>query len=250
MKNTFTLVLLLFTSLFFKSNAQNLHIKLEGAILTKEESQQIQESLQLQLGFYDDLFGGEVDKKLSVRVYGKYDEYKKYAVEECNFTPTSHAFYSPKKDVMVIYKDKYFLPTFFHEMSHAILQKKCPSSPIWLNEGLADYFGSLKYTNEGFENVVSGYRIQTILTMSSHEDKLKDFVLLPYAAWQKMDDSMAYGLSWGIVFYLYYSQMDAFRKIVKNICEGQNSVQAIENGYPGGFKTFFKSFRKYYISKK
>lgn len=229
---------------------QDLHIKLRDAILTKEEIQQIKVGLNTQLKFYDDLFGGKVKRNLNVKIFGKYTDYKRYAVDSCNFTPPSNAFYSPSLDEMVIYRDPYFISTMFHELSHAIFEGKCPNDLVWLDEGLAEYFGNLKYTEKGAINEVHDYRIQAILNLATTEDRLRNFMKLTNAAWNKMDDTYAYGLSWGIVFYLFYHDTDAFRKIVNGICKGESSEEAIENAFPGGFKAFFKNLRKFYLSKR
>ncbi|MCU0445073.1 MAG: DUF1570 domain-containing protein [Microscillaceae bacterium] len=228
--------------------AQNLQVGLYKVKISQEELSPMKQGLYLQISFYNRLFNDTVHQNIKVRLFGRESDYIKYTKLYHKHRPHSHAFYNSELDEIVILKTPNFIETFFHELSHSVLEKKCPLAPAWLNEGLAEFFEHLKFTGQGLSNQPSSQRINTIATLLRRKYNIPKLMSLSLRDWQALPQDESYRLSWGLVNALYYLNIDAFREIIKSICNGDSSMTAIEKHYPGGYQEFYKQLKKYYYN--
>ncbi len=92
----------------------------------------------------------------------------------------------------------------FHEYVHLVLRQNFDSLPVWLNEGLAEFWGN---------TIVEGERVHEGRTVSQHLQTLRQRTLLPLAAlfavrpdspeYSEQDRAtIFYAQSWALVHYL------------------------------------------------
>ena len=150
-------------------------------------------------------------------------------------------FFQPGEDVNYIAMslDPHLRDPFsvaFHEYVHLHLRDNIPNVPLWLNEGLAEFYGSLEFSgNEAILGVPLGY----IRLLRSEE-------LLPLKTLFSIDARSAhyneqektgifYGQSWALVHYLMLgggpARQDQFKRFLNLVARGDDAAKAMEDSF-------------------
>ena len=126
--------------------------------------------------------------------------------------------------------------TAFHEYIHAHVNENIPGAPLWLNEGLAEFYGSIQFASG--EAILGAPLMQYIRYLRQRE-------LLPLATlfsigtgsdhYNESDKTgIFYGQSWALVHYLMLGdrgRQDQFKRFLQLITRGESSAKAIEDTY-------------------
>jgi tetratricopeptide (TPR) repeat protein len=126
--------------------------------------------------------------------------------------------------------------TAFHEYVHLHLRDNVPNAPIWLNEGLAELYGSLQFS--GNDALLGAPLYPYIRLLQSHE-------LLPLETlfsigassphYNEQDKSgIFYGQSWALVHYLMLGErgrQEQFKRFLQQVSRGENTARAIEDSF-------------------
>ena len=124
----------------------------------------------------------------------------------------------------------------FHEYVHLHLRDNVPNAPLWLNEGLAELFGSLQFS--GNDALLGVPLIPYIRILREHE-------LLPLETlfsigtssphYNEQDKTgIFYGQSWALVHYLMLGdrgRQEQFKRFLQQINRGENTAKAIEDSF-------------------
>ena len=150
-------------------------------------------------------------------------------------------FFQPGEDVNYIAlsldpseRDPY--STAFHEYVHLHLRDNVPNAPVWLNEGLAELYGSLQFSGN---DALLGAPIYPYIRL------LRDHELLPLATlfsigtnsphYNEQDKSgIFYGESWALVHYLMLgerSRPEQFKRFLQQVSRGETAAKAIEDSF-------------------
>ena len=126
--------------------------------------------------------------------------------------------------------------TAFHEYVHAHVNENIPNAPLWLNEGLAEFYGSLQFASG--EAVLGTPLMHYIRYLRQQE-------LLPLATLFSIGTSsehynesektgVFYGQSWALVHYLMLGdrgRQDQFKRFLSLVARGDSSAKAIEDAF-------------------
>ena len=126
--------------------------------------------------------------------------------------------------------------TAFHEYVHLHLRDNVPNAPLWLNEGLAELYGSLQFS--GNDALLGVPLVPYIRILREHE-------LLPLETLFSIDTNsphyneqdktgIFYGQSWALVHYLMLGdrgRQEQFRRFLQQVSRGENSAKAIESSF-------------------
>lgn len=126
--------------------------------------------------------------------------------------------------------------TAFHEYVHGHVNENIPGAPLWLNEGLAEFYGSLQFSSG--EAVLGTPLMHYIRYLRQQE-------LLPLTSLFSISTSSGhynesektgvfYGQSWALVHYLMLGDrggQDQFKRFLQYITRGDSSAKAIEDTY-------------------
>lgn len=137
----------------------------------------------------------------------------------------------------------------FHEYVHLHLKDNVPGVPVWLNEGLAEFYGSLQFS--GGEAVL-GVTLSYIRLLRSQD-------LLPLETLLSIDSrsphyneqdktGIFYGESWALVHYLMLGgpgRQDQFKRFLHQVGRGDNVTKALENSFGMTLDTIEKELRAY-----
>jgi tetratricopeptide (TPR) repeat protein len=170
--------------------------------------------------------------------------------------PTNVAgFFQPGDDVNYIAilldpseRDPY--STAFHEYVHLHVRDNIPEAPLWLNEGLAELYGSLQFSgNDALLGAPLGYYTRL----------LRDHELLPLNTLlsigtnsphynEQEKSGIFYGQSWALVHYLMLGdrgRQEQFRRFLSLVGRGEAAAKAIEDTYGISLQTLEQELRAY-----
>ena len=127
--------------------------------------------------------------------------------------------------------------TAFHEYVHLHLKDNVPGVPLWLNEGLAEFYGSMKFS--GGEALLGAPLAHYIQLLRVHE-------MLPLTTlfsigsnsphYNEQDKSgIFYGQSWALVHYLMLGggagRQDQFKRFLQQVGRGDAPAKALEDSF-------------------
>ena len=140
--------------------------------------------------------------------------------------------------------------TAFHEYVHLHLRDNVPGVPLWLNEGLAELYGSLQFT--GNDALLGG-------PLSHYIRLLRENELLPLSTlfsigtnsphYNEQDKTgVFYGESWALVHYLMLGEngrQEQFKRFLQQVGRGENAAKAIEDSFGVSLATLEQDLKTY-----
>jgi len=223
----------------------------EESVMTKKELESLQKAIDYQLEFYNKAFpDGMMDRSsVNMHIFSNYVNYLIYQKEHGVNAIKAMGFYSPIKKEAVVCKDKnekHFLKTCYHELSHFFIQNYMDMPPVWLNEGLATYFESIKISKsmKPERNIYLTARVKTMIELKDID--LKDFISWDHQKFYHISftqDSYGYALAYCMTSLLMQHETTMIA-VINNIYKGKSSYEALDNSYEGGFAVFEKDFMR------
>ena len=138
----------------------------------------------------------------------------------------------------------------FHEYSHLIVNNVAPEIPVWLNEGLAEYYSTFEISNDG-RTVVFGRLIESHLRDLAEQPwlPLKDLLATKHDSPHYNEGSrrgVFYAESWLLVHMLLHGQPDrrpAFAAYTRELSTGAPPDAAWQHHF--GNDDIYKAVRLY-----
>ncbi len=126
--------------------------------------------------------------------------------------------------------------TVYHELTHYFVKNTVPSIPVWINEGLADFFSTFRTSKEG---------IDTGIPIPEHVAWLRQGQLLPlrelFGVTEKSPHynerrraGVFYAQSWGLVHYLMLGN-EKRRPQFLDFVQRANAGEKIESAFAASF---------------
>jgi tetratricopeptide (TPR) repeat protein len=127
--------------------------------------------------------------------------------------------------------------TAFHEYVHLHLKDNVPGVPLWLNEGLAEFYGSMQFS--GGEALLGAPLAHYIQLLRSQE-------MLPLATLfsigsnsphynEQEKSGIFYGQSWALVHYLMLGggggRQEQFKRFLQQVGRGDAPAKALEDSF-------------------
>lgn len=144
--------------------------------------------------------------------------------------------------------------TAFHEYVHLHLKDNVPGAPLWLNEGLAEFYGSLQFS--GGEALL-GAPLNHYLRLLRQQELLPLSTLLSIGAnsphYNEQDKSgIFYGESWALVHYLMLgggrNRRDQFKRFLQLVSRGDAPAKALEDSFGMSVETIERELKAYLSS--
>jgi hypothetical protein len=146
----------------------------------------------------------------------------------------------------------------FHQFMFYVISQQCP---IWLNEGLAEYFSEATWNGQGFTTgEVPGARLSILREAinSGRYMTLAELFALSGDQWKQgaQADSRRAGLqyceAWSVVHFLAHADggrhADALNGLLKQISTGRNQAEASKAAFGADLATFEKAWAQYVMS--
>lgn len=152
------------------------------------------------------------DRRLPLYLYSREADYLKAGGQ-----PGSSGFFDGERLLAVVgdRADTNAWHVIQHEAFHQFIMAKLGDDmPIWLNEGLAEYFGEGVYTGDNFvTGNLPGYRINRL------RDAIRARKVIPFSRligmsheqWNKDLDPLNYDIAWSLVHFLAHGDNGAYQ---------------------------------------
>jgi FimV-like protein len=164
-------------------------------------------------------------------------------------------FFQPGEDVNYIAisldpSDRDPFSTAFHEYVHLHVRDNIPGAPLWLNEGLAELYGSLKFSSG---EALIGAPLMPYIRLLREQELLPLNTLLSIGTnspHYNEDDKTGvfYGQSWALVHYLMLgdrSRQDQFKRFLYQVSRGEAAGKALEESFGVTLATLEQELRAY-----
>ncbi len=140
--------------------------------------------------------------------------------------------------------------TAFHEYVHLHLKDNIPGAPLWLNEGLAELYGSLQFSGN---DALLGAPIYPYIQLLRGEGLLPLKTLFSIGTdspHYNEDDKTGifYGQSWALVHHLMLGdsgRQEQFRRFLQQVGRGDDAAKAIESSFGVNVATLEEELRSY-----
>jgi Flp pilus assembly protein TadD len=140
--------------------------------------------------------------------------------------------------------------TAFHEYVHLHLRDNVPGVPLWLNEGLAELYGSMKFSGN---DALLGAPLPHYIRLLRENELLPLSTLFSIGTssphYNEQDKSgIFYGQSWALVHYLMLGEngrQDQFKRFLQQVSKGENAAKAIEDSFGVSLATLEQDLKAY-----
>ena len=140
--------------------------------------------------------------------------------------------------------------TAFHEYVHLHLRDNVPGVPLWLNEGLAELYGSLQFTGN---DALLGAPLSHYIRLLREKELLPLSTLFSIGTnsphYNEQDKTgVFYGESWALVHYLMLGEngrQEQFRRFLQQVGRGENAAKAIEDSFGVSLATLEQDLKTY-----
>ena len=138
----------------------------------------------------------------------------------------------------------------FHQFVHAFIGG---GIPIWVNEGLAEYFGQAIYTGDGFiEGVIPPERLARLkqLIAQKRTKPINEMMLTTHATWNVGLSVVNYDQAWSMVHFLAHANggryQGAFNGFIGDVARGMRWERAWKRNFGTGTREFENKWRSYW----
>jgi|TARA_B100001964_G_C14178724_1_gene575128 hypothetical protein len=219
--------------------------------ITASEDSMINAVIDYEIEFYGSVFELDEDLEIKVKLFGDFDEYKKFQKENGSTASSNSGSYLGKIKTIIVYKKDGWIRTIFHEVSHRILRSAYNKPPKWINEGLAEYFEYIEVIGGEFEVTTQSHKRKRLVRWVSEDNiDLDDFFGWTNDEWRsrsnKKNEFISSTLSWGVVYFMMQKDENLIKKMLKSLSEKNSSKTTINYNYPGGISDLSADINKFY----
>jgi hypothetical protein len=156
-------------------------------------------------------------------------------------------YYDPRKREIVVGSSPYYLAVLVHEINHFVFDTVFEEAPVWLREGLAEYFETASASADGLvvtDQLRHRRQIAEWLKGGRQPD-LRQLLALNRSMWRDHEvagSQRVRALSWSVVDFLMASSggRQALQDFMAALKEqrGLYSLEAFNRSFPGGAVSF------------
>jgi hypothetical protein len=217
------------------------------------------------------------DFKVTLVIFDDREKFNEYFRDRFQSEALSDGYFSLGDNECVVWKNtdiKQMLNVLFHETQHLLMAHHYPDCPLWLNEGLSQYFQGLNVVGSNkriyITNDCKEWNVHWLRKGFPVEPK--EYVNLDYDQWfelREKDATAAYSIGYAMTYYLMRSSQT--REILKNIvleCRkdydyeedivekngnkylrrkrlSRPSTEVLDEYYPGGYDKFEADWKRW-----
>ena len=200
---------------------------------------------------YEDTFGFTFPENFKIKVvlFKEKDDFLNYQKKKAGKIISESGYYSPRDSEAVTWLQddfKKMVAVLFHESSHMVLMQEVPWCPLWINEGLAEYFESLDLFDGNRCICIQENRMKwcKYWLEKGFPIEFEPFFKMDHETWMAFDkknNNAGYTIGYSIVYFLMTNTKT--KSILKEILwdfkrnhDKADSVATINQFYPGGIK--------------
>lgn len=192
---------------------------------------------------------------LNLKVFNTHKGFEQYRQLHAPSLKSVAGFYTSASNEAVVMQQKYDQQTRAiarHEATHVINAGLFGRSPIWFNEGLAEYFESYDYASLKSGSSQPNPYLFRYLTSQFNQGQLpplKDYLLLTESEWRAKNPRTMYAMAWSIIYLLQNHQegerftRKLLTEMAENPCTTLDTISFWNNHYTGGFAKFERRWK-------
>ncbi len=191
---------------------------------------------------------------LNVKVFNDQTKFDVYREEHVPGLETASGFYKPSMDeaVVMVQRDAAMTQSIArHEATHVINAGLYGRTPVWFNEGLAEYFERLNIEGQSKRVNPSPHHLEFLQKALAEGELMtvSDYLSIKGRAWRDHEQNMMYAMAWSIVHFMMQDALGRetmkllMEHMADNFCQPVNAVTFIEQNYVGGMKSFSERWR-------
>jgi hypothetical protein len=199
----------------------------------------------------------KIAERFFVIVYPNEKDFKKTLDQSSGF---AFAYFSAAKRELVCHLSSpnslnQVLRTLAHEGFHQFLGYYVPNPPIWLNEGLAEYFEGMDPTkklvdNRNTINESALLRIKTYLRQGV-TFPLKRFIYMTQKEYY-YNPSLNYAQGWSVIYFLAYASKSYnkyYNNLIQHLKNGKDREEALNLSFENvDFEKFERAWKAYILA--
>lgn len=140
-----------------------------------------------------------------------------------------------------------------HESTHVIVAGVLGQAPVWLNEGLAEYFSYITIAGmyQQVDHKPDYLRVARRSVQQGYPRNLAMLFALDHEGWRGEQQNNHYAVSWALVYFMMStdagkaSVAHMLQQLADHYCQPLDSVDAIDNSYPGGVTQLQRDFMRW-----
>ena len=199
---------------------------------------------------YRNDFGLDLHGTATVNLYlfDRQADFRQWMVERVGTSNANYAgVFIPASNEVGVWRwgeDQEVAQTILHESSHVLLYQLSPASPVWLHEGLAQYFQTLEVQPNGRLKVSALPDAQARIRQWMDEGRLitlRQCLSLDDTQWRRMAhqlDAIPYTVAWATTAFLMSKPVgrSTLRKLLQELekTDRRPTLRRIGEIYPGG----------------
>lgn len=141
----------------------------------------------------------------------------------------------------------------FHQFVHAVIRG---NFPVWVDEGMAEYFGEAVFTGDGFiTGVIPAERAARIRDWIAEGRTLsvKGMMTLSHDAWSGNLNVVNYDQAWSMIQFLAHAFGGRYQKplngFINDVSSGRNWEQAWTRNFGQGTSAFERQWREFWLAQ-
>lgn len=195
---------------------------------------------------------------LNVRVIETQQAFQEYKSRVAPQINTNSGFYTSKDNEAVVFQGsdpEAMRAVVRHEATHVIVAGLYGYTPVWFNEGLAEYFEYLEISGQLRQISPVQHHLSYLQgsLASNNLMALKDYIELTPQQWYGGDLKNNYALAWSMVYFLMSHRegkqllQGMMNSLAENYCWQFSSTQYLEQHYPGGLTALDRQWREWLL---
>jgi hypothetical protein len=163
-------------------------------------------------------------------------------------------YYDPRRREIVVGNSPDYLPILVHEINHFVFDTVFDEAPVWLREGLAEYFETAAASGDGLAvSDQPGHRRELARWLTGgRQPDLRQLLALNRSMWREHEvagSARVRALAWSVVGFLMSSPAGqaALRAFLATLRDqrGLYSLEAFNRTFPAGAGAFERQWQAY-----
>ncbi|WP_250655597.1 DUF1570 domain-containing protein [Alkalimarinus coralli] len=219
--------------------------------------EQLQRDVSAIFGYLSDRMASQYLRQvdLNLKVFNSAKGFEQYRQAHAPSLKSAAGFYTALNNEAVVMRQRYDQHTRAiarHETTHVINAGLFGRTPIWFNEGIAEFFESYEYSGlkAGATNT-NRYHLRHLSTLLKQGQlpSLRDYLTLSDLEWRSRNQRTMYSLAWSVIYLLQNHQKGEqftrhlLAEMAENPCSELDTLQFWDKHYPGGLSAFESRWR-------
>ncbi|EKF74629.1 hypothetical protein A11A3_07413 [Alcanivorax hongdengensis A-11-3] len=218
--------------------------------LTPEQEQRVRDGIQRIHHFYRRQFGLDLHGTTEVNIYLMADQahFRQWMKERVGGSSNFYAgVFIPGRNELAVWpwsdNPDDIVETLLHEANHVVLNQLSPRAPVWLHEGLSQYFQTLKvYQDRAWVTALPDAKKRIKAWIGNGKlITLRQYLSIDDRQWQRMAhqlDAIPYTVAWATTAFLMSepSGRRTLKRMLQDLekTDQRPTLQRLDALYPGG----------------